>query len=110
MASTVPGCRTPHIWREDGSSLYDAMGPEFTLLRLDSGLDRVAQEVAALEATAHGKRVPLRVLDVKQPVTATSYDGRLGLSRPDQQQVAWRSERAPIDPADLIDRIRGAAD
>ena len=24
--STVPGCRTPHLWRADGSSLYDAMG------------------------------------------------------------------------------------
>src|SRR5205085_1101426 len=31
--STVPGCRTPHFWCEDGSSLYDAMGSEFTLLR-----------------------------------------------------------------------------
>src|ERR1700692_4508857 len=30
--STVPGCRTPHLVRADGSSLYDAMGPEFTLL------------------------------------------------------------------------------
>ena len=25
--STVPGCRTPHIWLADGQSLYDAMGP-----------------------------------------------------------------------------------
>src|SRR5256885_2506107 len=33
--STVPGCRTPHFWCEDGSSLYDAMGSEFTLLRFD---------------------------------------------------------------------------
>ena len=45
--STVPGCRTPHFSRADGSSLYDAMGPEFTLLRFDSGAD-----VAALEAAA----------------------------------------------------------
>src|ERR1700710_1442000 len=30
--STVPGCRTPHIRCGDGRSLYDAMGPEFTLL------------------------------------------------------------------------------
>ena len=34
--STVPGCRTPHFWRDDGGSIYDAMGPEFTLLRFDS--------------------------------------------------------------------------
>ena len=33
--STVPGCRTPHLWCGDGGSLYDAMGPEFTLLRFD---------------------------------------------------------------------------
>ena len=35
-ASTVPGCRTPHFFCEDGSSLYDAMGPEFTLLQVRS--------------------------------------------------------------------------
>jgi hypothetical protein len=25
--STVPGCRTPHVWLDDGRSLYDALGP-----------------------------------------------------------------------------------
>ena len=58
--STVPGCRTPHLWCADGRSLYDAMGPEFTLLRFDSGVD-----VAALEAAAHSRGLPLRVLDVE---------------------------------------------
>ena len=43
--STVPGCRTPHLWREDGSSLYDAMGPEFTLLRFDPAVDVGALEL-----------------------------------------------------------------
>ena len=58
--STVPGCRTPHLWCEDGSSLYDAMGPEFTLLRFDSAAD-----VAALETAARTRGVPLKVLDVE---------------------------------------------
>ena len=58
--STVPGCRTPHFKCEDGSSLYDAMGPEFTLLRFDA-----TAEVAALETAARARGVPLRVLDVK---------------------------------------------
>ena len=41
--STVPGCRTPHIRLADGTSLYDAMGPEYTLLRRDpSGRGRAA--------------------------------------------------------------------
>src|ERR1700761_358695 len=58
--STVPGCRTPHFFRGDGSSLYDAMGPEFTLLRLDPSID-----VTALAGAAGEKRVPLRILDVQ---------------------------------------------
>ena len=34
-ATTVPGCRVPHVWLEGGRSLYDAVGPDYTLLRLD---------------------------------------------------------------------------
>jgi 2-polyprenyl-6-methoxyphenol hydroxylase-like FAD-dependent oxidoreductase len=101
--STVPGCRTPHFWRGDGSSLYDAMGPEFTLLRFDADAD-----VTALEATARDRGLPLKVLDVEQPDSVTFYDGRLLLSRPDQH-VAWRGGRVPEDPTALIDRVRGAA-
>ena len=101
-ASTVPGCRTPHFWCEDGRSLYDAMGPEFTLLRLDAAVD-----VTTLETAARNKAVPLKVFDLepKEPC----YEGKLVLSRPDQH-VAWRGNHVPDDPAALIDRIRGAAD
>jgi hypothetical protein len=99
----VPGCRTPHLWREDGSSLYDAMGPEFTLLRFDPAVD-----VAELEAAARKRGVPLKILDIERPNTAIFYDGGLVLSRPDQH-VAWRGDRLPADPLALIDRVRGAA-
>jgi 2-polyprenyl-6-methoxyphenol hydroxylase-like FAD-dependent oxidoreductase len=101
--STVPGCRTPHLWREDGSSLYDAMGPDFTLLRLDSAVD-----VAPLEAAARNRGVPLKVLDIERPTSAIDYGGGLVLSRPDQH-VAWRGNALPADPLALIDRVRGAA-
>ncbi|MGH6641502.1 MAG: FAD-dependent oxidoreductase [Bradyrhizobium sp.] len=101
--STVPGCRTPHFRRADGSSLYDAMGKEFTLLRFDQGV-----EVAALEAAARSRGVPLVVLDLERPNLA-SYEGcGLLLSRPDQH-VAWRGAWLPDDPLGLIDRVRGAA-
>jgi 2-polyprenyl-6-methoxyphenol hydroxylase-like FAD-dependent oxidoreductase len=101
--STVPGCRTPHFRRADGSSLYDAMGEGFTLLRFDLRAD-----VAALEAAARSRGVPLVVLDVERPNMA-GYDGcGLVLSRPDQH-VAWRGARLPDDPLVLIDRVRGAA-
>jgi 2-polyprenyl-6-methoxyphenol hydroxylase-like FAD-dependent oxidoreductase len=106
--STVPGCRTPHFFRDDGSSLYDAMGPEFTLLRLDPTID-----VTALAGAAGEKRVPLRILDAgildaSEPEAAAYDGGRLVLSRPDQH-VAWRGDSVPVDPVALIDRIRGAA-
>jgi 2-polyprenyl-6-methoxyphenol hydroxylase-like FAD-dependent oxidoreductase len=100
--STVPGCRTPHLWFEDGRSLYDAMGPEFTLLRLDP-----AVEVAACEAAARDRGVPLKVLDVEPPATATFYGSKLVLSRPDQH-VAWRGDALPSDCLGLIDRVRGS--
>ena len=101
--STVPGCRTPHLRCADGASLYDAMGPEFTLLRFDPGLD-----VAALVDAARDRGVPLKILDVERPTTAMFYGERLVLSRPDQH-VAWRGDRLPADPLALIDRVRGAA-
>jgi 2-polyprenyl-6-methoxyphenol hydroxylase-like FAD-dependent oxidoreductase len=126
--STVPGCRTPHLWCKGGQSLYDAMGEGFTLLRFD-----LAADVAALEAAARDRGVPLKVLDIEQPnsgqattgqastgqastgqastgqaSTAIFYGRGLVLSRPDQH-VAWRGDSQPADPLALIDRIRGAA-
>ena len=99
--STVPGCRVPHLWCADGRSLYDAMGPEFTLLRFDS-----TTQVAALELAARERGVPLKVLDLERPEAACFRDALL-LSRPDQH-VAWRGDRLPADPLALIDRVRGA--
>ena len=98
----VPGCRTPHLRCGDGHSLYDAMGPEFTLLRFDSAVD-----VAALELAARDRGVPLKALNVERPPDA-AFDSLLVLSRPDQH-VAWRDDRLPADPLALIDRVRGAS-
>jgi 2-polyprenyl-6-methoxyphenol hydroxylase-like FAD-dependent oxidoreductase len=100
--STVPGCRTPHFWGDDGGSVYDAMGPEFTLLRFDSSID-----TAPLEAAALRKTLPLTVLDVEASAARGLYGHRLVLSRPDQH-VAWRGDALPPDPLALIDRVRGA--
>jgi 2-polyprenyl-6-methoxyphenol hydroxylase-like FAD-dependent oxidoreductase len=97
--STVPGCRTPHFWLPDGRSLYDAMGPWYTLLRFDPTVD-----VGALVRAAAEQRVPLDVLDV--PMNEP-YRHRLLLSRPDQH-VAWRGDELPGDVTALVNRLRGA--
>jgi hypothetical protein len=102
VASTVPGCRTPHLWCADGCSLYDAMGPEFTLLRFDPSVD-----VVGLELAARDRAMPLKILDVVRPA-ASPYQGALVLSRPDQH-VAWRGDHSPADPLALIDRVRGVS-
>jgi 2-polyprenyl-6-methoxyphenol hydroxylase-like FAD-dependent oxidoreductase len=99
--STVPGCRTPHLWDADGVSLYDRMGPEFTLLRFDPAAD-----AGPLLRAAEERRVPLKLVDIAAPA-AMARDATLVLSRPDQH-VAWRGRGAPADALALIDRIRGA--
>lgn len=99
--STVPGCRVPHSWLADGRSIFDAMGPDFALLRTSPEVD-----VSGIAAAAAKRGVPLRVVDV--PGAERVYDHKLILSRPDQH-VAWRGNAAPQDPLALIDLIRGAA-
>ena len=102
--STVPGCRTPHFWLDDGRSLYDALGDGFTLLRSDRSLD-----TAPLKDAARLRGVPLQVLDIGAESQAASlYGHKLVLSRPDQH-VAWRGDALPAEPLVLIDRVRGAA-
>jgi 2-polyprenyl-6-methoxyphenol hydroxylase-like FAD-dependent oxidoreductase len=100
--STVPGCRTPHLWLRDGRSLYDALGPDYTLLRFDP-----AVEVESLVAAASERGVPLRVLDVESDEAPALYREALVLSRPDQH-IAWRGAAVPGDAPALIDRVRGA--
>ena len=102
--STVPGCRTPHFWLRDGRSLYDALGPDFTLLRFDPRV-----QVGGLVTAAAKRGVSLTVLDVEADDAAPLYPCKLVLSRPDVH-VAWRGDELPEDPLGLIDRVRGASE
>ncbi len=96
--STVPGCRLPHVFLPDGTSVYDRLGPYYTLLR--SGR---AEGGDTLIAAAQAHRVPLTVLDI--PAVA-EYDHDLILVRPDQH-IAWRGQQTPRDPAAVIATISG---
>ena len=100
--STVPGCRVPHFRLPDGSSLYDAFGPVFTLLRC-----RAEENVSAFVSAAAAARVPLKILDVTPPgEVAALYRDPLVLVRPDQH-VAWRGSADAADAAAVIDTVRG---
>ena len=100
--STAPGCRTPHLWLKDGRSLYDALGPDYTLLRFDPDAD-----AGPLVRAAAARGLPLQVLDVISDDIPPAYGRRLVLSRPDQH-VAWRGDALPADAGALADLVRGA--
>ena len=99
--SIVPGCRVPHVWLRNGRSLYDAMGPAYTLLRFDRSCRRSLGWCGGRARHA---------VDCSRRRTGRS-DARLShklvLSRPDQH-VAWRGNAQPDDPMALIDMVRGA--
>jgi 2-polyprenyl-6-methoxyphenol hydroxylase-like FAD-dependent oxidoreductase len=100
--STVPGCRAPHLWLKDRRSLYDSLGPEYTLIRLDPAVC-----ISGLVEAAARRGVPLTVLDVDSPEAQAVYARDLVLVRPDQH-VAWRSDKEPAAPLELIDLVRGS--
>jgi len=99
-SSTVPGCRAPHVWLEGRRSLYDAMGPGYTLLRLE------AVHIGGIVAAAAERRLPLAVLDVRSPEAAKLYQHRLVLVRPDQH-IAWRGNADPPDATEVVAQVTG---
>lgn len=103
-ASTVPGCRAPHFWLNDGSSLYDQLGSGYTLMVLDS-----SAAVAPLLQAAQQAQVPLKVLDLSdQPAVPTAYKHKLLICRTDQH-VVWRGDTCSANAADLLRKLRGVS-
>ena len=100
--STVPGCRLPHVWLEGGKSIYDELGPGFTLARRDPDVD-----VGEFTTAAGIRNVPLKLLDIPSNCEGGLQCEKLILVRPDQH-IAWRGNKAPIDALALIDLVRGA--
>jgi 2-polyprenyl-6-methoxyphenol hydroxylase-like FAD-dependent oxidoreductase len=85
--SARPGDRLPHAWFPDGASLYDRLGPGFTLLG-------PAGRGAGLAEHARSRGIPLAVLE---PPPGYPWRDDFFLVRPDQH-IAWRAS----DP-DAID-------
>ena len=99
--STAPGCRTPHFFRRDGSSLYDQLGAGYTLLRLNPALD-----AGPLLAAARQRNVPVKMLDIDRAEADAVYRHDLLLVRPDRH-IAWRGHDLPQDPLSLVNLISG---
>jgi len=100
--SSVPGCRAPHLWFGDHCSLYDALGPDYTLIRFNPTV-----AISGVVEAAARRGVPLAILDLDAREARELYARNLVLVRPDQH-VAWRGDKEPSTPLDLIDLVRGA--
>ncbi|MEU9891753.1 FAD-dependent monooxygenase [Sphaerisporangium sp. NPDC051011] len=99
--SACPGMRLPHLWLGPGVSLYDRLGPGFTLIECG-----VASASDGLKAQASRRGVPLTVLPINRPDAAALFDAWYVLVRPDQL-VAWRGDELPEDVGSLLDHVRG---
>jgi 2-polyprenyl-6-methoxyphenol hydroxylase-like FAD-dependent oxidoreductase len=96
-----PGRRVPHAWLGPRRSLFDLLGPGFTLLRLDGSVDPTP-----LVAAARDRGIPLAVQTVEDPRLPSRYPHRLALVRPDQH-LAWHGDAPPPDSGRLLDTVSG---
>jgi 2-polyprenyl-6-methoxyphenol hydroxylase-like FAD-dependent oxidoreductase len=87
------GERLPHRWLGPGDSLYDHLGPEFTLIRSGPHHSGTPDDTLVKAAAVAG--LPLTVLDLDTPGLPP-----LILVRPDQH-VSWQGPQAP-DPEAIV--------
>ena len=104
-ASTVPGCRAPHFWLGEGRSLFDALGPVYTLLCLKTGHENA---VMVMQAAARLQRMPLQVLDLSLvPDLPSEYVHPLVIVRADTHTV-WRGHTLDATAAqEVVSRLCG---
>ena len=104
-ASTVPGCRAPHFWLNDGRSLYDELGPAYTLMVLDA-----SAPVKPLLEAAQQAQVPLKVLDLsEQSEVPPAYKHKLLICRTDQH-VVWRGDDCTQAAVQLMRQLKGLSE
>ncbi|HSV57599.1 MAG TPA: FAD-dependent oxidoreductase [Variovorax sp.] len=85
IPTACPGGRPPNVWLEDGRSLFDLFGRDWTLLVLGGE----PADTGPFEAAAQQRGLDLQVVRLPDPQLRALYEAPLVLIRPDQI-VAWR--------------------
>lgn len=101
-----PGHHLAPALMTDGSNVYDALGPGFTLLAFDAEASAVQSFIDAAAAAG----LPLAVVRDRFDGERARYASRLILVRPDQF-VAWAAPDAasPVDAVGVLQRAVGRA-
>ena len=94
------GHHLPPQLLSSGPNVFEALGPDFTLLAFDVD-DRA---VAAFERAASAHKVPLKIVRDTFADGRTAYEAKLMLVRPDRY-VAWAGDAAPADAAAVIRKV-----
>ena len=105
VPSAHPGCRAPHAWLHDGTSLYDHFGKGFTLLATKGSKTK---DIERARDEARKVDVPLSILRPREPAVGDLYAARYALIRPDQH-VAWRGNVWPKNAVLLLNQVTGRA-
>lgn len=99
VPTTMPGARLPSTFLQEGSALFDRLGPWFTLVNFG------AADTRPLVSAAERAGVPLQVLSLREPALESVYGRDALLVRPDQH-IAWRGSAA-ADGAKILSRALG---
>ncbi|PYC99884.1 hypothetical protein B4U78_013695 [Microbacterium esteraromaticum] len=99
--SVRAGSRLPHLWRTDGSSLFDALGPDWTLITDGAGDEREYIAAARLAGVA------LTVLALDAEEAQGTIDVPAVLVRPDLY-IAYSGE-LPEDLSAIFAELLGPA-
>jgi 2-polyprenyl-6-methoxyphenol hydroxylase-like FAD-dependent oxidoreductase len=94
---------TPQLL-SSGRNVFEELGPGFTLLAFGDQ----DEATRAFADAARSRNVPLKIVRDTYAQGRTAYAAQLALVRPDQY-VVWTGDRAPMDAAQLIDRVVGRA-
>ena len=97
-----PGHRAPHIWLEEGVSIYDKFGKNFTLLVFKEDL----KEAKKLISEAKSIGLPIQLLQINDEDALNLYVNLYVIIRPDLM-VAWRSDIVPENSNDILNKIIG---
>ena len=97
----MPGARLPSTFLNDGSALFDKLGPWFTLVNFGDA------DTAPFIAAAEKAKIPLQILSLDEPSLEPVYGTDALLVRPDQH-VAWRgSGNAACDAGKILAQALG---
>jgi len=98
--SAAPGGRLPHKWLSSACSLYDLLGPDYSLVG-----DVSSSGGSELLEAARRLGIPLTPLSLPSEFSQAHFGAPLVLVRPDQH-VAWRGTEAP-DAEQLLIQLTG---